>query len=147
MEDLNKVILMGRLTRDVKVSYTASEQRLAIGRYTIAVNNARKGAEKEASFINCVAFGAQAEFAEKYFRKGMKVFVVGRIQTDSFVNKDGMTISKFDVLISEQGFAESKKPEKSNSDVQENTPSQAANSQMGGFMSIPDGMDAEMAWP
>lgn len=131
---MNKAIIMGRLTRDVEVRWSAGEKPLEIGRYTIAVDRiARKSAEKEADFFNCVAFGAQAEFAEKYFRKGMQVLVSGRMQTGSYENRDGVKIPTFEIMVESQEFAESKKSEGSMAT--------GVNASMEGFMNLPDGMD------
>lgn len=131
---MNKAIIMGRLTRDVEVRWSTGEKSMAVGRYTLAVDRiARKGAEKEADFFNCVAFGSQAEFAEKYFRKGMQVLVSGRIRTGSYNNKDGVKIPTFDIMVESQEFADSKKTE---------TGSQpGAAAAMDGFMNIPDGIE------
>jgi len=109
---MNKVILMGRLTRDPEVRYSqGGENSLAIARYTLAVDRRfkRNGDDQTADFIGCVAFGRNAEFAEKYFRQGLKVVVTGRIQTGSYTNKDGQKVYTTDVVVEEQEFAESKK--------------------------------------
>ena len=110
---MNKVILMGRLTRDPEVRYSQGETPLAIARYSLAVDrrNARgnnNGDEQTADFINCVAFGRAGEFAERYFRKGTKIAVSGRIQTGSYTNKDGVKVYTTEVVVEEQEFAESK---------------------------------------
>lgn len=108
---MNSVILMGRLTRDPEIRYstTGTGTQMAIARYTLAVNRrfTREG-EQKADFINCVAFGKSAEFAEKYFHKGLKIVIRGRIQTGSYTNRDGATVYTTDVVIEEQNFAESK---------------------------------------
>jgi single-strand DNA-binding protein len=109
---MNKVILMGRLTRDPNVRYSqgnASQEQMCIARYTLAVD--RRGARDEqqsADFVSCVAFGKAGEFAERYFRKGMKLTVAGRIQTGSYTNRDGQKVYTTDIVIEEQEFAESK---------------------------------------
>ena len=107
---MNKVILMGRLTRDPEVRYSQGEQATAIARYTIAVDRRfrRDGDGQTADFIGCVAFGRQGEFAEKYFRKGTKVLITGRIQTGSYTNREGQKVYTTDVVVEEQEFAESK---------------------------------------
>lgn len=104
---MNKVILIGRLTRDPEVRNSGD---MTIGRYTLAVDRRfkRDGDEQTADFINCVAFGKAGEFAEKYLRKGTKIAVVGRIQTGSYTNKDGVKVFTTDVIVEEQEFAESK---------------------------------------
>jgi len=104
---MNCTILMGRLTRDPEIRY--SQTGTAVARYTLAVNRRySKDGEPGADFINCIAFGKSAEFAEKYFRKGLKIVIRGRIQTGSYTNKDGATVYTTDVVIEEQNFAESK---------------------------------------
>ncbi len=109
---MNKVILMGRLTREPDVRYSAGENSQAIARYTVAVD--RRFARRDdpnaqnADFIGCVAFGRQAEFAEKYLHQGTKVVVTGRIQTGSYTNRDGQRVYTTDVVVEEQEFAESK---------------------------------------
>lgn len=106
---MNKVILLGRLTKDPEVRYSQGENNMAIARYTIAVD--RRSKDKEADFINCVAFGRNGEFAEKYLSKGMKILICGHIQTGSYTNKEGVKVYTTDVIVDEQEFAESKKAE------------------------------------
>ena len=107
---MNKVILMGRLTRDPNISYSTGEKQTAIARYTLAVNRRQNSNSEEQTtdFISCVAFDKSAEFAEKYLHQGTKIVVVGRIQTGSYTNKDGQKVYTTDVVIEEQEFAESK---------------------------------------
>jgi len=108
---MNKVILMGRLTRDPEVRYSQGERSMAIARYTLAVDRrGRRGqdVEQTADFINIVAFDRAGEFAEKYFRQGMRVLVTGRIQTGSYVNKDGQKVYTTDIVVEDQEFADSK---------------------------------------
>src|SRR5574344_872627 len=106
---MNKVILMGRLTRDPEVRYSAGENALAIARYTLAVDRRfRRDGEATADFINCVSFGKTAEFAEKYYRQGLKIVVSGRIQTGSYTNREGQKVYTTEVVVEEQEFAESK---------------------------------------
>ncbi len=116
---MNKVILMGRLTRDPEIRYSQGEQSTAVARYTIAVDRRfrRDGDEQTADFINCVAFGRQGEFAEKYFRKGIKIAITGRIQSGSYTNKDGQRVYTTDVVVEEQEFAESKSASESNAQI------------------------------
>ena len=110
---MNKVILMGRLTRDPEVRYSQGATATAVARYTLAVDRRfKRDGEASADFINCVSFGRSAEFAEKYFRQGLKVVVTGRIQTGSYTNKDGVRVYTTDVVVEEQEFAESKAAEK-----------------------------------
>ena len=108
---MNKVILMGRLTRDPEVRYSAGENALAIARYTLAVDRRfRRDGEATADFISCVVFGRGAEFAEKYFHQGIRIVVSGRIQTGSYTNRDGQKVYTTEVVVEEQEFAESKLP-------------------------------------
>ena len=146
---MNKVILMGRLTRDPEVRYTQGENPMAIARYNLAVDRRFKkdGDEQTADFISCVAFGKVGEFAEKYFRKGTKIAISGRIQTGSYTNKDGVKVYTTDVVVEEQEFAESKNSN-SNSNTENNSSApvqQGYNpANMDGFMNIPDGIDEEL---
>ena len=143
---MNKVILMGRLTRDPEIRYSQGEQSTAVARYTIAVDRRfrRDGDQQTADFINCVAFGRQGEFAEKYFRKGIKIAITGRIQTGSYTNKDGQRVYTTDVVVEEQEFAESKSSAAANSGAAY-TPSRPEPSAAAGdgFMNIPDGVEDE----
>lgn len=106
---MNKVILMGRLTRNPNVSYSQGEKAVCIAKYTLAVNRrfSREG-EQDADFISCVAFGRQGEFAEKYLKQGTKIVISGRIQTGSYINSDGVKVYTTDIVVEEQDFAESK---------------------------------------
>lgn len=142
---MNRVILMGRLTRDPEVRYSQGENATAIARYTLAVDRRfnRNGDENNADFIGCVAFGRQAEFAEKYLRKGVKMLVTGHIQTGSYTNKDGVRVYTTDVVIEDQEFAESKNSNSSNTDSPNQTRPEPS-SPNDGFMNIPDGIDEEL---
>ena len=150
---MNKVILMGRLTRDPEVRYsTSGDSQLAIARYTLAVDRRfRRDGEQTADFIRCVAFGRSGEFAEKYFHQGTKIVAEGRIQTGSYQDKDGKTVYTTEVVVEEQEFAESKASSDSYaaSHPQQNAapapsmPSPGAAS-ADGFMNIPDGIDEEL---
>ena len=137
---------MGRLTRDPEVRYSQGEQATAIARYTLAVDRRfkRDGDQQTADFIPCVAFGRTGEFAERYFRKGTKVAVVGHIQTGSYTNKDGQKVYTTEVIVDEQEFAESKNSGGDNAGfapADRPSPSSAAGD---GFMNIPDGIDEEL---
>lgn len=115
---MNKVILMGRLTRDPEVRYSAGDTSMAFARYTIAVDRRfKREGEATADFIPCVAFGKNAEFAEKYLRQGTKIALTGRIQTGSYVNRDGQKVYTTDVVVEEQEFAESKAAAAGNSNA------------------------------
>ena len=146
---MNKVILMGRLTRDPEVRYSAGENALAIARYTLAVDRRfRRDGEATADFISCVSFGRTAEFAEKYFRQGLKIIVSGRIQTGSYTNRDGQKVYTTEVVVEEQEFAESKAAQNGNTQngsSTRNEPRQAPASDPGdGFMDIPDAIEEEL---
>lgn len=139
---MNKVILMGRLTRDPETRYTNGQNgSTAVARYTLAVDRRIKTeGQQDADFINCVAFGKAGEFTEKYFRKGMKVLVTGRIQTGSYTNRDGQKVYTTDIVVEEQEFAESKR-RSTDIDARDQSALQAAGD---GFMSIPDGIDEDL---
>lgn len=144
---MNKVILMGRLTRDPEVRYSQGEKPTAIGKYTLAVDRRyKRDGEPSADFINCIAFGKLGEFAEKYLRKGTKIAVTGRIQTGSYTNKDSVKIYTTDVVVEEQEFAESKAVSDANaggSRAAASTPAPRADTG-DGFMNIPDGINEEL---
>ena len=137
---MNKVILMGRLTRDPDIRYSAGESSTAVARYTLAVDRRfKRDGEATADFINCVAFGRSAEFAEKYLRQGIKIAITGRIQTGSYTNREGVKVYTTDVVVEEQEFAESKKAA-GQQDGNNGGYSDAGD----GFMNIPDGIDEEI---
>ncbi len=144
---MNKVILMGRLTRDPEVRYSNGENNLAIARYTLAVDRRfNKTNEQSADFISCVAFGRSAEFAEKWLKQGTKICISGRIQTGSYTNKDGVKVYTTEVVVEDQEFAESKNAAQSGGGADfaggsRPTPSAASGD---GFMSIPDGIEDEL---
>ena len=143
---MNRAILMGRLTRDPEVRYSSGERSMAIARYTLAVD--RRGrrssdnAEQTADFIPCVAFDKAGEFAEKYFRQGMRVLVSGRIQTGSYTNKEGQRVYTTEVIVEEQEFADSKGASEGSGYSASQRPSPSAAS-TDGFMNIPDGVEDE----
>ena len=136
---MNRVILMGRLTRDPDVRYTQGNEPMAVARYTLAVNRRtrKEDGSQEADFINIVAFRKAGEFAEKYFRQGMRVLVAGRIQTGSYTNKDGQRIYTTDVIVDEQEFADAKQDGAESSHYGTSSPAGD------GFMNIPDGVEDE----
>ena len=138
---MNKVILMGRLTRDPEVRYSTGENAMAIARYTLAVDR-RHQHEGEADFISCVAFDKKAEFAEKYLKKGIKIVISGRLTTGKYTNKDGQTVYTTDVIIEECEFAESKNASERSRQADNSSPASAASGD--GFMNIPDGIDEEL---
>lgn len=144
---MNKVILMGRLTRDPEVRYSQGENATAVARYTLAVDRrfSRNNDDQTADFINCVAFGRAGEFAEKYLHKGTKIAVTGRIQTGSYTNKDGVRVYTTDVVVEDHEFAESKNASQAGGDYA--PAGRAASAPMAagdGFMNIPDGIDEEL---
>ncbi len=140
---MNKVILIGRLTRDPDVRYSQGEEPMAIARYTLAVDRGfRKDGEQTADFISCVAFRKQGEFAEKYLRQGIKIAITGRIQTGSYTNRDGHKVYTTDVVIESQEFAESKKALEEREAVENGGRQEAPDDD--GFMNIPDGIDDEL---
>nr|UVX57032.1 MAG: Single-strand binding protein family protein [Bacteriophage sp.]UVY39960.1 MAG: Single-strand binding protein family protein [Bacteriophage sp.]UVY52013.1 MAG: Single-strand binding protein family protein [Bacteriophage sp.]UVY68442.1 MAG: Single-strand binding protein family protein [Bacteriophage sp.]UWD73544.1 MAG: Single-strand binding protein family protein [Bacteriophage sp.] len=144
---MNKVILMGRLTRDPDVRYTTGENPLAIARYTLAVDRRfRKDGEATADFISCVVFGRAAEFAEKYFRQGLKITISGRIQTGSYTNREGQKVYTTEIVVEEQEFAESKSSGDNGAAYYppKQTPPPAPADGADGFMNIPDGIEEEL---
>ena len=147
---MNKVILMGRLTRDPEVRYSQGASQTAVARFSIVVDRRfKREGEPDADFFNCTAFGKQAEFIERYLRKGTKVVVCGRIQNDNYTNKDGQMVYSVRVMIDEVEFAESKNAQ-GNGDGGYNGGYMGGNSAPApsgagdGFMNIPDGIDEEL---
>lgn len=137
---MNKVILMGRLTKDPEVRYSQGNQQMAIANYTLAVDRRfKREGEPSADFIRCVSFGKTAEFAEKYFRKGTKIAIIGKIQTGSYTNREGNKVYTTDVIVEEQEFAESKNANSQNQTAPAPDPMADAE----GFMSIPEGFEDE----
>lgn len=140
---------MGRLTKDPDIRYTQGEKGLCVARYTLAVDRKfKKQGEQSADFISCVAWGKAGEVAEKYYKKGTKIAITGRIQTGSYKNKDGVTVYTEDVIVEEQEFAESKNASAGNASAPSapaSSPASAPASIPGvdGFMNIPDGLDGE----
>lgn len=158
---MNRVVLMGRLTRDPDVRYSQGEQSTAIARYTLAVDRRRsrsnQGDQQTADFISCVAFGRSGEFAEKYLHKGTKICVSGRIQTGSYTRQDGTKVYTTDVVVEDQEFAESRNAQSAGPDyggyagadnagaaAPSMNSSAATSSAIDGFMNIPDGIDEEL---
>ena len=156
---MNKVILMGRLTRNPDVRYSQGEKSTCVARYTLAVNRRfRREGDQDADFINCVAFGRQGEFAEKYLKQGTKIVISGRIQTGSYTNREGVKVYTTDVVVEEQDFAESKAaasnysggyqagnyqpaPEPQPTMTSRPAPTEAVSD---GFMTIPEGIEEEL---
>ena len=145
---MNRVILMGRLTRDPEVRYSQGERSMAIARYTLAVDRrGRRGGNGDdsaqtADFIPCVAFDRAGEFAEKYFHQGTKLVVTGRIQTGSYTNRDGQKVYTTEVIVEDQEFAESKASASNNEGGFQPQAQSAPTAPAGdGFMNIPDGVE------
>ena len=150
----NKVIMMGRLTRDPLIRYGGQDNQMAIASFSLAVDRKYKNKNNsdvaETDFFNCTAFGKLGEFAEKYLRQGTKIAITGRIQTGSYTNRDGQKVYTTDVVVEEQEFAESKSSSDSyaashpqNSAAAPSMPTPSAAS-ADGFMNIPDGIDEEL---
>ena len=131
---MNKVILIGRLTRDPEVRYTQGENSTCVARYTLAVDRKfKRENEQTADFISCVTFGKVAEFTNNYLTKGIKIAITGRLQTGSYTNRDGNKVYTTDVVVEETEFAESKAA------AQQNQPQEPD-----GFMNIDEGMDEDL---
>ncbi len=133
---MNKVVLMGRLVRDPEVRY--SEAGNAVARYTLAVDRMTRNTEQSADFIRCVCFNKTAEFAETYLCKGIKISVVGHIQTGSYTNRDGQTVYTTDIVVENQEFCESRSSSSAAPSIQPSSDSADR------FMNIPDGIDDEL---
>lgn len=145
---MNKVIMMGRLTRDPEVRYSQGASQTAIARFSLAVDRRwKREGEPDADFFNCTVFGRQADFVEKYLRQGTKVVITGRVQNDNYTNKEGQKVYSVQIIVEEIEFAESKNAAASNAGASSYqadsrpSPSQAAGD---GFMSIPDGAEEEL---
>ena len=134
---MNKIMLIGRLTRDVEMRYSSNNNNTAVARYTLAVNRQyKREGEQEADFLRCIAFGKTAELAERYLAKGMKVAVEGRIQTGSYTNREGQKVYTTDIVVERQEFLEKRT---NDSPAAPDTPYDENN-----FMDIPDGIDEEL---
>lgn len=147
-ENMNKVILMGRLTRDPDVRYSAGESSTAVARFGLAVDRRFRRSQDgaEADFFNCTAFGKQGEFVEKYLKKGTKVLLSGRIQNDNYTNRDGQKVSSVQIIAEEIEFAESKNASGGRSEGSDYSQGrQSGNNQVSdGFMNLPDSEDEEL---
>ncbi len=142
---MNKVILMGRLTRDPEVRYSQGANQTAVARFSIAVDRRfKRDGEPDADFFNCTAFGKQAEFIERYLHKGVKVVVCGRIQNDNYTNKDGQMVYSVRVMVDEIEFAESKNASSNNNGGGFGGNAPAPSGAGDGFMNIPDGIEEEL---
>ena len=144
---MNKVVLMGRLTRNPNVTYSQGENATCVARYTLAVDRRfRREGGQDADFISCVAFGRQGEFAEKYLKQGTKIAVSGRIQTGSYVNREGVKVYTTDVVTEEIEFAESKNAAGGESAgyQPQSAPASPADASAEGFMKIPNGIENDL---
>ncbi len=162
---MNRVVLMGRLTRDPEVRYSQGDNSMAIARYTLAVDRRRSRSntgsqdQQTADFISCVAFGKSAEFAEKYLHKGTKICVEGQIRTGSYTNRDGVKVYTTEVAVDNQEFAESRNAQGGAADYpdaggfdrggysapsRQSAPAEQPSGVIDGFMNIPDGIDEEL---
>lgn len=136
---MNKIILTGRLVRDPEVRYSQGGNSMAIARYTLAVERKfKRDGEPNADFINCIAFGKNGEFAEKYLHKGIKILVEGRWQSGSYTNRDGQKVYTNDCVVESCEFAESKNANQSE------RPQPMPQTDSDGFMNIPDGIDEQL---
>ena len=156
---MNKVILMGRLTRDPEVRYSQGASATAVARFSVAVDRRfKREGEPDADFFNCTSFGKQAEFVERYLHKGTKVVLSGRIQNDNYTNKEGQMVYSVRVIVDEIEFAESKNAAGGNGDGGYTGGGNYGNNNMGGmgqaqapsggagdgFMNIPNGIDEDL---
>jgi len=139
---MNKVILMGRLTRDPEVRYSQGDSQMTIARFSLAVDRRfkKQGDTVTADFFNCTAFGKQGEFVEKYLKQGIKILLTGHIQNDNYTNKEGQKVYAIQIIVEELEFAESKSSQGSNDNSQ---PSQGE-ADADGFMNIPDSIDSTL---
>ena len=148
---MNKVILMGRLTKDPEVRYSQGANQTAVARFSIAVDRRfKREGEPDADFFNCTCFGKQAEFVERYLHQGVKVVLSGRVQNDNYTNKDGQMVYSVRIMVDEIEFAESKNASGGNGGGYNNggyaggNSAPAASGAGDGFMNIPDGIDEEL---
>ena len=141
---MNKVILMGNLTRDPEIRYTQSENSMAIARFSLAVNRrfARQG-DTDVDFFNCTAFGRQAEFVEKYFKQGSRMLLTGRVQNDNYTNKNGEKVYSVQIIAEEIEFAERKSTADANAAAFQagGAPQPTATKADDDFMDLPTGIE------
>lgn len=139
---MNKVILMGRLTRDPEVRYSQGDSQMAIARFSLAVDRRfkKQGDTVTADFFNCTAFGKQGEFVEKYLKQGIKILLTGHIQNDNYTNKEGQKVYAIQIIVEELEFAESKSSQTSN----DNSQSSQGEADVDGFVNIPDSIDSTL---
>lgn len=142
---MNKVILMGRLTRDPEIRYSSGATSTAVASFSIAVDRRfKREGEPDADFFNCTAFGKQAEFVERYLKKGVKIVVVGRVQNDNYTNKEGQKVYSVRIMVDEMEFAESKNAAGAGNGEDQPSARPQPSAAGDGFMNIPDGIDEEL---
>ena len=142
---MNKVVLMGRLTRDPEVRYTEGDNPTTIARYTLAVDRKfKRDGEPTEDFIRCIVFGKAAEFTEKYLQRGIKVVISGRIQTGSYTNKEGVKVYTTDIVVEEQDFAESKAVSEQNRENYNHEGQAGESAGSDGFINVPEGLEEEL---
>ncbi len=138
---MNKVILLGNLTRDPEIRYSQGEKQMAVARFSLAVNRRFScQGDTDTDFFNCTAFGKQAEFVEKYFKQGSRMLLTGRVQNDNYTNKNGERVYSVQIMADEIEFAERKSAQSNNQTQNQNQPAQA-NGADDDFMNIPDGIE------
>jgi single-strand DNA-binding protein len=143
---MNKVVLVGRLTKDPEVRYSQGDNANTVANYTVAVDRrfkSKREGEPTADFINCVVWGRDAEFAEKYFTKGMRIAISGRIQTRNYTNKEGIRVYVTEVVVEEHEFAQSKGENMPGGSFEQATPAPTGDAG-DGFMNIPEGIEEEL---
>lgn len=141
----NKIILMGRLTKDPEVRYSQGENQIAIARFSLAVNRRwKREGEPDADFFNCTVFGRQAEFVEKYLKKGSQIMISGRVQNDNYTNKEGQKVYSVQVIVDEVDFAESKSASETHASYPAGTRPAPGDAGKDGFVSIPEGAEEEL---
>lgn len=151
---MNKVILMGRLTRNPQVSYSQGASATTVARFSLAVDRKfKREGEPDADFFNCSAFGKQADFVDRFLKQGTKIVVVGRIQNDNYTNKEGQKVYSVQIMVDEIEFAESKNAAGSNNgntsaanqdSYQQSSRPEPSVAAGDGYMNIPDGLNGEL---
>ena len=142
---MNKIIIMGRLTRDPEIRYSQGESQFAIARFSVAVDRRfKRQGEPEADFFNCTAFGKQAEFVEKYLKQGTKILLSGRAQNDNYTNKNGEKVYSVQIIAEEIEFAESKNAQGGNASGFVPAQPNPVNAADDGFINVPNGIEEEL---
>ena len=139
---MNKIILMGRLTRDPDMRVSQGDNSFSIASFSIAVDRRfQKNGEKETDFFNCTAFGKQADFVDRYLKQGTKILLTGRVENDNYTNKNGEKVYSVKIICEEIEFAESKSSSSNSSSVQNDSSAKSSNDE---WMNIPDGIQEEL---